>query len=293
MSLSLLYLIIGLSATGLFILIKSLKSTLRFLKTTALILFIIIVALSGFILNIPQNEHVARAVSSFKDWVQSPIEKSNIIGHHYTEMPVIEIQEKVLLDVPLVLQLPELPRGCEVTSLTMLLNYANINVDKMTLAEQVKKDSTPYRTENGQIHFGNPHVGFVGDMYTKDKPGLGVYHEPISQLAEDYLPGKIKDLTGSEFQDLKIHLSDQRPVWVIINTKYEKLTEDQFQTWITPTGKVKITFREHSVVMTGYDQQFVYFNDPLSGEKNKKAPIKDFEESWVQMGRQAITYLPH
>jgi hypothetical protein len=31
----------------------------------------------------------------------------------------------------------------------------------------------------------------------------------------------------------------------------------------------------------------------LTGEKNKKAPMHDFEESWVQMGRQAITYLPN
>lgn len=289
---TLLYLIIGLSIAGLIILIRKISGTLRLLKTTALTLFILIIVLSGFILDIPPSGHVARAVSSFKDWVQSPIEKSTIIANDYIEMPVIEIQEKVLLDVPLVRQLPELPRGCEVTSLTMLLNHANINIDKMTLAKQVKKDSTPYRIENGQIYFGNPHDGFVGDMYTKDNPGLGVYHEPIKELAEDYLPEKVKDLTGSEFQDLKIHLSDKRPVWVIINTQYKKLTKDQFQTWNTPTGEVQITYWEHSVVITGYDRQFVYFNDPLSGEKNKKAPIKDFEESWVQMGRQAITYLP-
>ena len=108
------------------------------------------------------------------------------------------------------------------------------------------------------------------------EPGLGVYHEPIAQLAENYLPGKIKDLTGADFHELKIHLSDSRPVWVITNTEYKKLDEDHFQTWNTPTGKVQITYKEHSVLMTGYDQKFVYFNDPLTGEKNKKAPMHGF-----------------
>ncbi|SID67173.1 Uncharacterized protein conserved in bacteria [Mycobacteroides abscessus subsp. abscessus] len=58
---------------------------------------------------------------------------------------------------------------------------------------------------------------------------------------------------------------------MITNTAYQKLAPDYFQTWETPSG--------------------VYFNDPLTGEKNKKAPIDGFEEAWVQMGRQAITYL--
>jgi uncharacterized protein YvpB len=174
----------------------------------------------------------------------------------------------------------------------MLLNNAGVDVDKMDLAEKIKRDPTEQKIMNGEIYFGNPNDGFVGDMYSLKAPGYGVYHKPIAELAAKYLSGKIRDLTGADFQELKIHLSDGRPVWVITNTTYQKLANSQFQTWNTPTGPVKITYREHSVLITGYDSQFIYFNDPLTGEKNKKAPITDFEESWVQMGRQAITYLP-
>ena len=50
------------------------------------------------------------------------------------------LKRKILLDVPTILQKPELPRGCEVTSLAMMLNYAGIEVNKMELAEKINKE---------------------------------------------------------------------------------------------------------------------------------------------------------
>ncbi|MFD1706774.1 C39 family peptidase [Siminovitchia sediminis] len=207
-----------------------------------------------------------------------------------SEFQLIEIKDKVLLDLPVVHQLPELPRGCEVTSLAMLLESAGTSVDKMELAEKVKKDSSPYVVKDGKVYFGNPHHGFVGDMYNFDNPGLGVYHGPIMELGETYLSGRMVNLTGESFEELKVPLSDGRPVWVIINAEYRELPDSYFEVWETASGPVKITKKEHSVLITGYDQNYVYFNDPLTGKKNKKAPINDFKKSWVQMGSQALTY---
>lgn len=220
------------------------------------------------------------------------VRTANSSNEKYDQM-IIKMKDKVLIDAPIINQMPELPRGCEVTSLAMLLKHANVDVDKMVLAKEVKKDPTPYKVKNGVITFGHPNYGFVGDMYSFENPGLGVYHKPIKELAEQYLPGRVIDLTGSEFSELKIHLSDNRPIWVIINTAYKKLPDRYFQTWQTPHGEVKITYKEHSVLVTGYDENYVYFNDPLTGEKNRKVDIKGFEDAWIQMGRQAITYFPN
>lgn len=204
---------------------------------------------------------------------------------------VSKVQEDgvIPLDVPLIMQKPELDRGCEVTSLAMLLQHAGVDVGKMELAEKIKKETTPYKNENGVYYYGNPNDGFVGDIYTFDKMGYGVYHGPVAELAKEYLPGKVRDLSGSSFEEaVLMPLSAGKPVWVITNARYQKLAESEFRTWNTPTGQVKITWQEHSVVVTGYDDQFVYFNDPLGAAA--KAERTGFEAAWVQMGSQAITY---
>lgn len=204
------------------------------------------------------------------------------------DVQVVKLKDKVAIDVPLIEQLPELPRGCEVTSLAMLFESANMTVDKMQLAKEIRRNPAKQVIKNGQIHFGDPNNGFVGDMYSFQTPGLGVYHKPIIELAEKYLPGKIVNLSNRPFNELKIPLSDGRPVWVIINTHYEKLADSYFQTWYTESGPIQITRKQHSVLITGYDEQYIYFNDPLN--RRTKAPIKDFEQSWVQMGSHAMTY---
>lgn len=205
---------------------------------------------------------------------------------------IVKIKEQVLIDAPIIKQFPELPRGCEVTSLAMLLQYKEISVDKMELATKVEKSTVPFKKENGYFYWGDPNDGFIGDMYSYENRGYGVYHKPIRKLAEQYLPKKIVDLTGSEFSELQIYLSLGNPVWVITNTTFRKLPETAFEKWNTPNGNVKITYKEHSVLITGYDNQTIYFNDPIDGVKNKGVKKDDFLEAWKQMGSQAITYLP-
>lgn len=196
----------------------------------------------------------------------------------------------VLIDAPLVRQMPELPRGCEVTSLAMLLAHAGIKVDKMTLAKEVKKDPTPYEERDGKIYFGNPYDGFVGDMYSFENPGLGVYHGPIRELGEKYLPGRIVDLTGQGFEAVYRQLDKGKPVWVVVTSEYRYIPSSYWMTWHTPSGPIKVTRKMHSVLITGYDDRFIYFNDPWATNKNSRAPKADFIAGWEQLGKQAISY---
>jgi len=197
----------------------------------------------------------------------------------------------VRMDLPLIEQMPDLERGCEVTSLAMLLQSDGIDADKLTLAEQIKKDPTPFeQDDDGLVHFGNPNRGFVGDMKSFDNPGFGVYHGPIRELAEKYMPGRVIDATGADFADLYSFLDNGIPVWTIVNMDYDTLSEDEFEQWMTPDGPIDITYKEHSVLVTGYDDEYIYINDPLN--ETDKVEKNSFIAAWEQMGKQAITYVP-
>jgi uncharacterized protein YvpB len=197
-----------------------------------------------------------------------------------------QVENGKLIDVPHIQQMPELPRGCEVTSLAMLLQYAGVTVDKMTLADEIT--TIPFRDANGLR--GNPNDGFVGDIYSFDNPGYGVYHAPIAALAETYLPGRIIDLTGGSIDSVYNMIDKGSPVWVITNSRFSQLPESEFTTWHTSSGEIQITYREHSVLVVGYDENNVYLNDPLAEQPYISVPRDSFEASWIQMGKQAISY---
>ena len=195
--------------------------------------------------------------------------------------------EKVILsNVPLIQQLPELDRGCEVTSLAMMLQYADITVDKMKLANEIKK--VDFMNDGVR---GNPNEGFVGNIYTFSESGYGVYHGPLFQLAKKYLPNKAVDLTGKSIEELYKSVKAGQPVVMITNAKFEPLDEDEFTTWETNSGDVSITYNEHCIVLIGYDQESVYIRDPLEDSLDVKVPRESFEQAWVQMGSQAISYV--
>ncbi|WP_088004951.1 C39 family peptidase [Bacillus mycoides] len=195
--------------------------------------------------------------------------------------------EKVMLsNVPLIQQLPELDRGCEVTSLAMMLQYAGVSVDKMKLANEIKKVNF---MEDGVR--GNPNEGFVGNIYTFSESGYGVYHEPLFQLAKKYLPNKAVDLTGKSIEEIYKSVKAGHPVVMITNATYAPLDEDEFTTWETNSGDVSITYNEHCVVLVGYDKESVYIRDPLDDSLDVKVPRGKFEQAWVQMGSQAISYV--
>lgn len=189
----------------------------------------------------------------------------------------------VLLDAPHIHQLPELPRGCEVTSLSMMLQHAGVNVDKMTLAEEVKK--VPYK-ENGI--YGDPNDGFVGNMYTYDEPGLSVFHEPLEELASQYLPNQVRNLTGSDLEKIKESLSNEAPVLVILASTYDKVPEDTWETWETQNGTIQISKKIHSVLVTGFNEESIFINDPLHATKNRPIDIENFKKAWEEFGKQAI-----
>lgn len=198
------------------------------------------------------------------------------------EINWMTMKQEQKLNVPLENQMPDLPNGCEVTSLSMLMNYYGIKVSKNELAETIQHvDSF---TDGGKYR-GNPHQGFVGHM-TIANAGWCVYNEPLYNVARKYT-SHIENITGSDFLSLLKLVSTGYPVMIITTTTFNKV--NNMQTWDTNTGKVNVTPSSHACVITGYSKpkKVVYVNNPY-GYKNQPVNWKNLQASYNQQGRQAL-----
>lgn len=160
------------------------------------------------------------------------------------------------LDVPIISQRDpynpsrNLVSGCEITSVTMMLQYAGANVDKVQLAYEM-----PYSSFD-------PNQGFVGNPFGK---GWTIYPPALMNLVRKYT-GSAINLTGLE---IKRNLDDGKPVVV----------------WMTMHG-----FTVHAITLVGYDENYFYYNDPWTGEKNASMYWSDFYNNWSTQDRRAISY---
>jgi uncharacterized protein YvpB len=203
---------------------------------------------------------------------------------------------RVVLSAPEIRQLPELPNGCEVTSLAMLLAAVHRPVPKLELARRLPTDPTP-PTFSGDgsgfysvARWGDPNRGFVGSVYG-DGIGYAIYHGPLTRFLAQLMPGRAVDLTGHSFDDVLTHVAHGVPVVMWVTTTFAPT--DDWVTWQAHGSRVRGTTFEHAVLLVGYDKTSVYVNNPLNGEREQRVSRALFEAAWRQLGQQAVTVSIH
>ncbi|MCH5194670.1 MAG: C39 family peptidase [Oscillospiraceae bacterium] len=188
-----------------------------------------------------------------------------------------------------ILQEPELPTGCEITSLTMLLNHIGFSADKLDMADNY--------LPKGEYRKADFHKVFVGDP--RSRLGYGCTAEVIIAAAEKYLDAheggdgwEVKDLTGLEAEELYSYICKGDPVVVWASIDMGEITPD-FVSWTDEeTGNTVSWYGgEHCLLMTGYDldEGLVYFNDPLAGKVTYDMDL--FEQRYREMQRGAVVIL--
>jgi len=201
----------------------------------------------------------------------------------------LNASKQINLNVAIINQLPEYKNGCEATSLTMMLNYAGVNVSKDSVIGKVKRDLTPikYDSKGSIIEWGNPKKGFVGDI-TGKTPGYSIDPVALAPVINEYLPDKALDLTGCDYGELENILLSGRPivVWITSTFKEPKVSH----TWTSNGTVIKSYFTQHAVLITGMDENSIYYNDPLTGVKNAKVDKSTFKSVWTKMGKKALSY---
>ncbi len=207
------------------------------------------------------------------------------------------LPQQILLPVTPQAQNPQLPNGAEVTTLSMLFSAVHHPVSKMVLAKKIHVDPTKevikhYTTSSGKsvyqiTQWGDPNMGYVGNMYNAGK-GYGVYHGPLLALLNKVWPKHGIDLTGHSFSSLLASVGRRRPVeiWTTLNFQPTKF----WISWLSPEGKFIGTPEENAALIVGYNKPkgLVYVDNPGTGTL-QKVPLTPLEQSWKQLGSQAIT----
>ena len=146
--------------------------------------------------------------------------------------------------VPQILQNPELPNGCEITSLCMLLRYWGYDADKCVLADRyLPRTETWWGTDPDLAYMGNPHL-------EDDSPACGYYcfAGPIVAAATAYLAdqeGSMRirpaDLTGAGEEELIACLQQGCPFLFWASLHFDDICFDPCGAYPLPGG------REHRV----------------------------------------------
>lgn len=191
------------------------------------------------------------------------------------------IGERELLDVKCLFQMPKYPNGCEVVSLTMVLNYLGYDVTTDELIDE--------HMPRGYFGSGgdNPFYKYLGDP--RDL-GVGCYAPCIVTTADNYFASigefrAVTDVSGRGFEDFKTFISRGTPV-IFWGTMYMNQNSEIFGTIFTEDGE-EVIWRNysHCFVMIGYTDTTYIFCDPMRGVI--EYPKEDVEKSHSLVYEQA------
>lgn len=173
-------------------------------------------------------------------------------------------------DFEIILQNPELPTGCEITAMTMALNYYGLEADKVDMAENYlpKAPAKLSRDSKGVLHGTDLTKYFLGDPATAHGYVCGT--EAVRTAADKYLRKtgsllRAVDQSGASVDELYRWVSMDIPVvvWVTINMEERKVVEG----WYTENGEyVDWGSNDHGAVLIGYTEDTVTIADPISGK---------------------------
>ena len=157
-------------------------------------------------------------------------------------------------DFPIVLQMPQLPTGCEITALTMALQYYGYPVDKTVMASQYLPTAPAdfYYGSDGRRYGPDMEHNFVGDPTTNLGYICGT--SAIVTAANGYLEEqgsslRAVDRTGASAEELYELVSQDTPVvvWVTIGMADRRTT----QGWYTQTGEyMEWSTNDHGAVQS-------------------------------------------
>lgn len=186
-------------------------------------------------------------------------------------------------------QFPSLTTGCEVVSLTSVLNHYGFDVSMNTMAY----DYMPIMEHN--YYTVNPNDYFYG-VPTSYDDGMGCYPGCIVKTAENYFDDIENDeyiavdISGGDINDLFNYLKSDIPVitWVTSGFTYPDIDSQ----WYVADELITWYEREHCLVTTGYNENSstVTVAD-VAGGYSYTVSLSKYKEVYETMGSMAVVIL--
>ena len=192
-------------------------------------------------------------------------------------MPAKENAPEAYIDnFPILLQNPALPSGCEVTALTMVLNYMGYQVSNDYLADYC----LPYGGYGDNIF-----EKFIGSVY--DDSSYGCYADAICRCAQAYSTEyQTANISGASLEDLCGFTAAGYPVIVWATESMRESGAGVL--WEYNGMPMGYLTNEHCLVMIGYNKEknTITLADPLEGEKEYEMTM--FEHAYCSQYKQAV-----
>ena len=176
--------------------------------------------------------------------------------------------------------------SCEFAVLKMALVFRGVNIDEAELIKKTGFDNTPKKMISGQMIWGDPQKGFVGNIDGKMLvDGYGVYWKPIAKTANQYRQSVWFE--GWDISDLAVEIERGNPVII-----WGYLGRGNTTSWQTSNG-LKITgiYYEHSFLVNGLkgpvnNPEGFFLIDPIYGQIYYSK--EEFLKKWNAFGRSGV-----
>lgn len=195
----------------------------------------------------------------------------------------------VTIPVPIYRQAMTL--DCETGALRMgLAYYGHYYTDSQLFAYENPDTRAPVMGPNHTVlQWGDPYTNFVGNVWGSDTAptGYGVYYPVIVSIAHSH--GLPNAYGGEGFSPSTIYgaLAARHPVEVWVETNWMR---PWLGTWTAWDGRrIRYSYVEHAVILTGVSATQVRVNDPLHGTQYWISKYQ-FEAVWRDFNDMAVIY---
>lgn len=200
---------------------------------------------------------------------------------------------RVILDIPIVSQYPELPVGCEITSASAVLQYLGFDVDKLYLTDNYLEWDSEFTYDENKDSVGpDPYKVFAGNPYNW---GYGCFAPVIINslnrfFADNGFSYEALSIENVNEADIEKLINEGVPMIVWASRDMKPYNYRNPVEWILKDTGESFTWigNSHTLVLCGYDSTCYYFMD--CDDKSEITPYskESFFNRFEENGKQCI-----